>query len=596
MRKPSNKWIYVGFISVLIITAVGLALSIFTYSSVQRHSMKLAEEHLTTINNDAIKILTLQIENYREDLENLSRSDELTASFDNLTADLLNQELSHAVTSMATLSLVTDNGLLIKGWQTKGQQLEALETFPRYVMTDPNYPTGVKTSGQENGQVFYDYTSSYLNFYQKVTDSNQNQAILILTIDLEKFYQENFDPLQNGFQGYTMIKDQDMKVVMHPSTEQVGLTIVEDRQREFPDLDYTDLQRLEEEQLANQKGTLSYYSYWWTEENPTRVLKIGAYQWITIGATRLVVASNSDFNEWNGLVIEGSMMSLGLLIILFVVLVLLGFIYINNTRKNRNYQENLRLKERQRSLEEKHAMEKTIFQESKLETIGLLTTTIVHDMNNFLTPMIGNLQLLIEEHQEDELLVDDLKEVYHAAEKGQQLSSNVLRFSRVSHGQKKNQQIKEVVKEALDTLKLLIPKTVSFTYELETDQSAYFEKDDVQVILYNLITNAYQAIDGTGTISVKLSLADAAQNAAYQETGHVFEKKSFALLEISDDGPGIPKDIEEHIFTPFFTTKSTDGGTGLGLFTVSSIVKKNDWFLKVESSPAGTTFILAIPF
>ncbi|MHC5373831.1 sensor histidine kinase [Enterococcus sp. LJL120] len=596
MRKPSNKWIYVGFISVLIITAVGLALSIFTYSSVQRHSMKLAEEHLTTINNDAIKILTLQIENYREDLENLSRSDELTASFDNLTADLLSQELSHAVTSMATLSLVTDSGLLIKGWQTKGQQLEALETFPRYVMTDPDYPTGVKTSGQENGQVFYDYTSSYLNFYQKVTDSNQNQAILILTIDLEKFYQENFDPLQNDFQGYTMIKDQDMKVVMHPSTEQVGLTIVEDRQREFPDLDYTDLRRLEEEQLANQKGTLSYYSYWWTEENPTRVLKIGAYQWITIGATRLVVASNSDFNEWNGLVIEGSMMSLGLLIILFVVLVLLGFIYINNTRKNRNYQENLRLKERQRSLEEKHAMEKTIFQESKLETIGLLTTTIVHDMNNFLTPMIGNLQLLIEEHQEDELLVDDLKEVYHAAEKGQQLSSNVLRFSRVSHGQKKNQQLKEVVKEALDTLKLLIPKTVSFTYELDTDQSAYFEKDDIQVILYNLITNAYQAIDGTGTISVKLSHADAAQNAAYQETGHVFEKKSFALLEISDDGPGIPKDIEEHIFTPFFTTKSADGGTGLGLFTVSSIVKKNDWFLKVESSPAGTTFILAIPF
>ncbi|WP_265459219.1 sensor histidine kinase [Enterococcus sp. HY326] len=596
MRKPSNKWIYVGFISVLIITAVGLTLSIFTYSSVQRHSMKLAEEHLTTINNDAIKILTLQIENYREDLENLSRSEELTASFENLNDELLDKELSHALSSMATLSLVTDNGLLIKGWQKKGQQLEALETFPRYVMTDPDYPTGVKTSGQENGQVFYDYTSSYLNFYQKVTDSSQNQAILILTIDLEKFYQENFDPLQNDFQGYTMIKDQDMKVAMHPSTEQVGLTIVEDRQQEFPDLDYTDLKRLETEQLANQKGTLSYYSYWWTEENPTRVLKIAAYQWITIGATRLVVASNSDFNEWNGLVIEGSMMSLGLLIILFVVLVLLGFIYINNTRKNRNYQENLRLKERQRSLEEKHAMEKSIFQESKLETIGLLTTTIVHDMNNFLTPMIGNLQLLIEEHQDDELLVDDLKEVYQAAEKGQQLSSNVLRFSKVNQGQKKNQQIDEVVKEALDTLKLLIPKTATLTYELNTNQSAYFEKDDLQVILYNLITNAYQAIDQTGAISVKLSLADAAQNAAYQKTGHVFEKKSFALLEITDDGPGIPKDIEEHIFTPFFTTKSTDGGTGLGLFTVSSIVKKNDWFLNVESSPAGTTFILAIPF
>lgn len=67
-----------------------------------------------------------------------------------------------------------------------------------------------------------------------------------------------------------------MKVVIHPVESQVGLDIISDRQKQFPDLDLSDLRRLEEAQLTQEEGTLSYYSYWWDEENPTKVLKLGA--------------------------------------------------------------------------------------------------------------------------------------------------------------------------------------------------------------------------------------------------------------------------------------------------------------------------------
>ena len=99
-----------------------------------------------------------------------------------------------------------------------------------------------------------------------------------------------------------------------------------------------------------------------------------------------------------------------------------------------------------------------MMQKSQLETVGLLTTTIVHDMNNFLTPMIGNLQLLIEEYQSNEALVADLNEVYQAAQKGQNLSTNVLRFTKTGIKTKESLSIEEVVSEAIDTMRVLVPK------------------------------------------------------------------------------------------------------------------------------------------
>lgn len=583
MKKPSNKWLYIGIITVLCLTFLGIIYTMFSYYNTQKHALKMGQSQLTTINNSAVKILQLELTSY-------------TLMLENNAIDILNRE-SNEVQQQVTTELSAAEGIyqiqpndqFIKGRDFQKQSITDTTSLPEYLKADPLYSEALKGKIPKNGEAYFYKNKSYLNLYLPMFSSSQVQSLIILPINLEKIYQANFQR-NKQLNGYSMVKDQNMEIIMHPSSKQIGLSVVKDRKKKFPNLDYSDLQRLEKVQRTHQSGTLNYYSYWWTDNTPKKVLKMTAYRWITIGNAKWIIASVSDFNERNGTVLQENLIILALLTILLIVIILLGFNMHNYAKRNQIYLENIRLKERQVELKEKHSLEKNLLQESKLETVGLLTTTIVHDMNNFLTPMIGNLQLLIKEHKDNELLVADLNEVYHAAEMGQQLSSNVLRFSRVNSTQKKTLSIIKVIEEALNTMTILIPKNVSLTSDFQMDGVCYMEKDDLQIILYNLITNAYQACDKKAVIQVRTYAADKSQKKKLN-----YQEKNVLVLEIRDNGPGIPKEIEDKIFTPFFTTKPTDSGTGLGLFIVSSIIKKNDWVLEVESSTIGTVFQIALP-
>lgn len=583
MKKPSNKWLYIGIITVLCLNSLGILYTAFSYYNTQKHALKMGQSQLTTINNSAVKILQLELSSYTLTLEN--------HALDILNGDSneVQQQVTTELSAAEGIYQIQPNNQFIKGRNFQRQSITETTSLPEYLEADPLYSEALKGKIPKNGEAYFYKNKSYLNLYLTMFNASQFQSLIILPINLEKIYQANFQR-NKQLNGYSMVKDQNMEIIMHPSSKQIGLSVVQDRKKKFPNLDYSDLKRLEKDQLTHQSGTLNYYSYWWTDNTPKKVLKMTAYRWITIGNAKWIIASVSDFNERNGTVLQETLIILALLTILLIVILLLGFNMHNYAKRNQIYLENIRLKERQAALKEKHSLEKNLLQESKLETVGLLTTTIVHDMNNFLTPMIGNLQLLIEEHKDNELLVADLNEVYHAAEMGQQLSSNVLRFSRVNSTQKKTLSIIKVIEEALNTMTILIPKNVSLTSDFQMDGVCYMEKDDLQIILYNLITNAYQACDKEAVIQVRTYAADKSQKKKLN-----YQEKNVLVLEIRDNGPGIPKEIEDKIFTPFFTTKPTDSGTGLGLFIVSSIIKKNDWVLEVESSTIGTVFQIALP-
>lgn len=592
MNKPSNKTLYAGIASVVLLTIVGVVFTLTSYQATQKHALNLAMKQLENINQSAIKITTLEIQSYQLSLDSyatqisLTQPSESTILTDTAITLPESNEKSQAVQGIYLLS---SEGVLLAS-KKLGPDDTTVENF----YEQDSFFAQAKAEGKkQTGDTYFDNDQSFLNLYCPVTLSNQQQGLLILPLNMEKLYLSELNTTSN-LSGYTMVKDKNMEVVMHPSTDQVSLSIVEDRKEREPNLDFTDLERLEKEQSTNQKGTLIYYSYWWTEENPKRVQKIAAYEWVDLGNAHLIFASNADLYERNGLLLQDSIITVGLLIILLVVLILLSFSIKNFLKKNQTYLENQRLKERQQMLQEKHDLEKNMLQESKLETIGLLTTSIVHDMNNFLTPMIGNLQLLIDEHQDNSLLKEDLQEVYHAAEKGQQLSSNVLRFSKVSSLKKNSLHVTQVIEEAIATIKPLIPKSISLVISLSSAGISTFEKDDLQVIVYNLITNAYQAkIDGT----IKITTYRAAPpiHTLFDEVPYTQQDKEVAIIEIADNGPGIPKKIQDRIFTPFFTTKTSSGGTGLGLFTVASIIKKNDWLIRMHSTSKGTVFRIGIP-
>lgn len=598
MDKPSNKWLSISLISILCLTIIGIVVTATTYRSTQKHALKMGTDQLIKINDYAINILTLEIEAYSLSLEDYASN----VFFDDTPLELSKTEqiensLSNKSAAITGLYLLDLQGNLLDGRGFENQAFTPQAEMPALIKKDSYFSQALKGQVEQNGDSYFEDGHAYLNLYRMIKNSqNQPVALLILPLNLEQLYHSTLDP-DDQFSGYTMIKNQDMKVVMHPSSEQISWSIVEDRQKKYPNLDYSDLERLEKTQLANNNGTMSYYSYWWDKKDPAqaRVLKLTAYRWITIGKAKWIVATNSDFYEQNGMAIQESLIILGLLCILLATILLLTFSLRSYARRNESYLENLRLLERQKLMNERHSLEKSMLQESKLETIGLLTTSIVHDMNNFLTPMIGNLELMIEEHQQNQELVDDLQEVYHAAERGQKLSSNVLRFSKLSSNNKETVNITAAVAEAIETMRILIPKKVKLTFEQQATGYSYFEKEELQVILYNLLTNAYQSRKANTAINVLVKRADEQECQQFQKHSLAYSTKAFALIQITDNGPGIPKKIEDKIFTPFFTTKSASGGTGLGLFIVSSIIKKNDWLLSVTSSDVGTSFVIGIP-
>ncbi|AQP54521.1 two-component sensor histidine kinase [Vagococcus penaei] len=598
MIKPSNKLLKTGIVSVVILTILGIVITANSYFSTQKHAIKMGENQLSKINDSAIKILTLEIKSYSLALEDYASDLVNDGQLTDLTQTEKIKQKFHYPSSVATgLYLLSPEGTLLSGWKFKDYQLMPTKQNDLHLLTkDPKFKLALQGDINQNGEAYFNNNQSFLNLYRPiVNEQNQVISILVLPINLENLYQLEFG--SQGYQkGYTMIKNRNMKVVMHPSLDQVGLDIVEDRKEKFPERDFKDLENLEKVQSSNKKGTLSYYSYWWTEEEPEKVLKISAYEWMTLGDTEWIVASSSDFYEKNGYALQKNLIILGLLAILLAIIILLGLSFHSYNKRNKIYLENLKLIERQQALHEKHETEKNLLQKSKLETVGLLTTTIVHDMNNFLTPMIGNLQLLIDDYQENPDLVTELDEVYQAAEKGQQLAANVLRFTTVNSSKKTINDIQAVVCEAVTTMRMLLSANIEFKSGSTPQQlSAYFEKSDLEVVLYNLITNAFQAQIINPYICVTIEIASEEQLAIFQNHSHAYQEKDFALIRVIDKGPGIPKEIEQKMFTPFFTTKSDENGTGLGLFIISSMTKKNDWILDVESSEKGTAFIIGIP-
>nr|WP_319216550.1 ATP-binding protein [uncultured Trichococcus sp.] len=604
-NKPTTRIINIimtGLFIIITITLVTIAGSFYT---VQQNAVKSGQEQLMRTLNYVTNNLELLIENRSLALHHFSRE----MAFHDFPDGLLpvaDQEAmikayltTHADQTKLLLQLDAD-GIFVDAWQLENGSLQELsqERAKSYLLAGSNLESASNGLIQNSSEYFLD-NQSYVNLYASILDSEEQvTGYFVVPLNLENMFKTDIFSDTSDYSGYPLVKNAAMEVVLHPVENQVGLDIISDRQAQFPDLDLSDLRRLEEAQLSQQEGTLSYYSYWWNEENPTKVLKLGAFKWIDIGEAHWVVALNSDFYEHNRVPIQNNYILLSLLLLISAIILIFILLIRGYNKKNQAYEESQRLIEKQKFENERHRLEKRILKESKLEAIGLLTTTIVHDMNNFLTPILGNTQLLMEDYAENEELVSELKEIYLAAEKGKDLSTNVLRFSKVSEGQQNTvHELSQVLKETLSEITILTPKSIKVESDIAPGILVEgFDKQDLQVVLYNLLANAFQAIDKRpGNVTIKLKKADAERNTDLQKRSFVTKGKKFAVLSITDDGPGIAEGLESNdLFDPFFTTKGSNG-SGLGLFVVSSIADKYDWQIRLDRSQKGLTVLVNIP-
>ncbi len=235
-------------------------------------------------------------------------------------------------------------------------------------------------------------------------------------------------------------------------------------------------------------------------------------------------------------------------------------------------------------------------QAQKMEAVGQLAGGVAHDFNNLLTIIIGYNELVrtrIDEGGRAE--VSHLVEISKAANKAVLLTKQLLAFSRRHALEPQVLDLNSIIKDSENMLRRLIGEDIFIRTVLESSlHRVWLDQGQVEQILLNLVVNARDAMPEGGDLSIETANIDL--DAEFLRSHSGVKPGCFVMLTVRDSGSGMDQTTMSRIFEPFFTTKESDKGTGLGLATVSGIVKQCGGLISVDSAIGqGTTFKIYFP-
>ena len=251
---------------------------------------------------------------------------------------------------------------------------------------------------------------------------------------------------------------------------------------------------------------------------------------------------------------------------------------------------------RRRQIEkEKKNLEAQIRQSSKMEAIGTLTGGIAHDFNNLLMIILGNTELALDDTPEWNPVKYNLEEIRMASLRAKDVVQQLLSFARKTTLEKKPTNVIPTIKETLKWVRSSIPTSIDIHQNMTKDvHTILADPTQINQVLMNLCTNANHAMPDGGIIEVTLKNVELSENAIAQYPD--LNPGRYVNLTISDTGHGIPKEVIDRIFDPYFTTKEVGKGTGMGLAVIHGIVKGHNGIIKVKSEIGkGATFNIFFP-
>lgn len=239
---------------------------------------------------------------------------------------------------------------------------------------------------------------------------------------------------------------------------------------------------------------------------------------------------------------------------------------------------------------EKEKIQGQLIQSQKMEAIGTLAGGVAHDFNNLLTAIGGTLDMVMMKVDSDDTLYSDLKEIQDSANRAADLTRQLLIFSRKHPIRFSPCNLNDVIADMLKMLHRLIGEDIGISTALESNLwKIMADKGSLEQIVVNLCVNARDAMPKGGNLTIKTANVDI--NHSYCKVIPDARPGRFVRLTISDSGKGMDKKTVQHIFEPFYTTKSMSEGTGLGLSVVYGIVKQHEGWINVYSEPGeGTEF------
>lgn len=542
--------------------------------------MQNQEEQMLLTTRILSENMAMSTEEYEESLSFLAKTAENRPQDE---AKQLYREFIDTQTSFITnLYLEDEQGKL-------SESVKDVQIVSSQLLTQSSAKNSIYMEKDTGGKIY--------NVYKRVLKDGRK---ICLMIDAEKYYQKLISGIHIGTNGYIVVKDAEGTIIMHPKKEQWGIPVIAGRKKMYPDLDYSSLEKMIEDQKKRKEGISHYYSYWWTNEKRPRVQKISAYSPVQIGDSFWVVSAVIDYDDLYEPIAEGFLkmvcIFVGILLAAGIAVVLFGRVMRDMRRAVREIND---LKELNEQLEKMHRSEQSIAHQQRLQIMGTMTGGIAHEFNNFLTPIMGYAELLMMELPEGSEEQDSAKEIYEASEKAKDVVRQISSLSRKNvETVYKNISIKKFMTRAERMMESVCTSLIHMESEFRVDDEMILgNATQLNQVLLNVCVNAVHAI-GKNQGNIKISCHSEEKEKLAQG---VIEKlsdvwKKYIHIQVKDNGCGMDKETLRQIFDPFFTTKKGGEGTGLGLALAEQIITSHKGYIYAESKKGeGSTFHIYLP-
>ncbi|MTI19287.1 response regulator [Rhodobacteraceae bacterium RKSG542] len=245
---------------------------------------------------------------------------------------------------------------------------------------------------------------------------------------------------------------------------------------------------------------------------------------------------------------------------------------------------------------QQRALEAQFAQSQKMQAIGQLAGGVAHDFNNVLTAIIGFSDLLLASHRPTDPAFQDIMNIKQNANRAAGLVRQLLAFSRRQTLRPKELALSDVLADLSILLDRLLGEKIDLKVVHGRDLwPVMADVNQLEQVIVNLAVNARDAMSGGGEVSIRTLNVDRAASATYENTRGMPDGE-YVLIEVADTGHGMPPEVMDKIFEPFFSTKDVGKGTGLGLSTVYGIVKQTGGFVFCSSQVnKGTVLRIFLP-